>query len=229
MLQSISINYRGSPITIEDILQQATFLKKLKIPFLCSVGLIFALDVMKAITKQMGYIEAPSITLTSVVVLNWIVCAGGFLIYGRRIVQVLPNKFTSKVKRLTLQLTVMSVSIQISFSILTIIYILSCCNCSTYSYQSWSQPKHCSFVHSVSGYWQNWHYDRICYTGWTLHEVSTEVSFYLPTYYCFCGLCKQRSFNDTPNVSVSHICSYLKPLSQWSRRLSVHFINSFVI
>src|SRR3954467_9124395 len=98
MLASISINYKGKPITIEDMLQQARFLKKLKIPFVCTVAVIFLLVVMRAVTKHYGIIQVPSIILAAVVVLNWLACAGGFVIYGRRLVTLMPNSFSSKVR-----------------------------------------------------------------------------------------------------------------------------------
>jgi hypothetical protein len=114
MLQSISINYKGKPITIEDILKQAKFLRRLKFPFVGTFIVIFLLDIVKAVTKQHGITTVPSAILAAVAAFAWLLCVLGFLIYGRRIVQLLPNKYSTKVKRLTVQLTGLSVSFKTS-------------------------------------------------------------------------------------------------------------------
>jgi hypothetical protein len=112
MLQRISINYRGKSVTVEDMLKHATFLKKLKLPFVILVATDTVLYLVVAITMSISDSDAVVPELL-IVVYNCVIAifiSLGFLVYGRRLVSLLPNQYCGKVKRLSFKLTILMVS-----------------------------------------------------------------------------------------------------------------------
>jgi hypothetical protein len=104
------MNYKAKIVTVEEMLKQATFLKKLKFPFIFIVLTLFVLYVVEAVENSLGTPQTSLIVLAVYNCLVWLLATGGFLIYGRRLVSLLPNNYSKKVKRLTFNLIILSVS-----------------------------------------------------------------------------------------------------------------------
>jgi hypothetical protein len=150
MLQSISINYKAKTVTVEDMLKQATFLKKLKFPFIFTVTTLFVLNVVQAVEKSKGNQVVPMVILTAYNVLNWLFCTGGFLIYGRRLVSLMPNHFSGRIRRLTTKLTLLSVSLYVSRMMLIRIDHMSCIDYCVHWNLPWYPFQHSRYVYHFS-------------------------------------------------------------------------------
>jgi len=103
MLRTINTNYKGTHVTVEQVVQKVVFLKKLKIPFLVVVLSVMIFQIVAGF-----YFAAilPFIYYSTVV---WIVLMAGFVIYGRRLVSLMPPELFQRVRKLTLRVTILSV------------------------------------------------------------------------------------------------------------------------
>ena len=98
MLQSINSKYPGIEITIEDVLTKVHFLSRLKIPFIISVLL---LTIINEICQTVGVIYAPSLfwLRTIYVALFWLILNIGYIIYGRKLLNLMPPELVKKVRK----------------------------------------------------------------------------------------------------------------------------------
>jgi len=103
MLRTINTNYKGTHVTVEQVVQKVVFLKKLKIPFAVVVLSVMIFQIVSAFNF---YAILPFIYYSTVV---WIVLMAGFVFYGRRLVSLMPPELFLRVRTLTLRVTILSV------------------------------------------------------------------------------------------------------------------------
>lgn len=125
MLQKINTNYRGTVVTVEHVVQQVRFLRKLKIPFVIVISCLFFSHLAWSIVEglKINYVE-PRRWFYIYLTLNLLVLCLGFLFYGRRLVQLMPYELSKKVKKLTFRITLLSIYMLVSLVIVYIVVIV---------------------------------------------------------------------------------------------------------
>ena len=106
MMQNINKNYKGKDITLEEMVERVNFLQKLKIPFgVFLVGLtvaVFVLETLAHLNPESR--ELLRTVMFIMVMLCWVFLILGYLIYGRRLIKLMPFQLTKKVTRVMCQI-----------------------------------------------------------------------------------------------------------------------------
>eukprot|EP00027_Filamoeba_sp_ATCC50430_P008463 CAMPEP_0168560250 /NCGR_PEP_ID=MMETSP0413-20121227/10961_1 /TAXON_ID=136452 /ORGANISM="Filamoeba nolandi, Strain NC-AS-23-1" /LENGTH=259 /DNA_ID=CAMNT_0008591541 /DNA_START=249 /DNA_END=1024 /DNA_ORIENTATION=+ len=120
MMKSINMNYKGKEVTVEDMVERVQFLQKLKIPFGVFLVLltIAVYALMTAARLNSKYVVPLFAVLYALIGLCWLMLLAGFLIYGRRLIRLMPFELTKKVSRLTRKLTILSAFILLCFVVM---------------------------------------------------------------------------------------------------------------
>lgn len=127
LLIRINSSYKGKALTVEDVVQRVNLLKRLRIPFIASVIIIFALNVVDSVTQDINYsfYRSWDIAYYTIFLFCWLALSAGFLVYGRKLVSLMPRDQLKKVRSLTHRITVSSVCMLCEMIIITFVYFLS--------------------------------------------------------------------------------------------------------
>mmetsp|Transcript_13738 Transcript_13738/g.19051 ORF Transcript_13738/g.19051 Transcript_13738/m.19051 type:complete len:374 (-) Transcript_13738:23-1144(-) len=121
MMQNINVHYKGKEVTVEDMVERVKFLQKLKIPFalflILLTAAIYVMEIFMALEPQLT--TSLLAILNIMVGLCWLFMLLGFLIYGRRLIRLVPFQITKKVKKLTHKLTVLSAFILLLYIVVS--------------------------------------------------------------------------------------------------------------
>jgi len=129
MLQSINVNYKGKSVTIEEIIKKVNNLRKLRFPFIGVVCLMFVISVVRTITSIYGIeVTVMSIILYVYTMINWFGLSLGYLVYGRKLVALMPNVLTSRMKILTYRLTILCIVGLVSLIIIAVCLLIGAGN-----------------------------------------------------------------------------------------------------
>jgi len=109
MLEKINSQYE-SKVTLEDVVSKTRFMSKLRIPFLVLNGFAFIVGL----ARDIAFVSIPPPRaihyVWSVVFLFLYFFEGiGFLIYGRKVVSVLPDILAVKMRRVTKSISIIAV------------------------------------------------------------------------------------------------------------------------
>lgn len=122
MLVNINKNYKGKQITLEQMVEKVNFLKKLRTPFICVVASVFTFQI---ISNFLVYFLKNILYFLLFIFYTqtlWLILTFGFIIYGRRLVSLMPPNLFKRVRKLTLKVTVLSCIKIISFLVYIIVY-----------------------------------------------------------------------------------------------------------
>lgn len=106
MLSKINSSY-SKDVTIDDVVDKVRFLRKLKWPFIVIVILGFIIDIVYLIMRAIHpWNEGIIITYVWTVYYTfcWFMYAFGFVIYGFRLVRLLPPEVSGRMAQVSLQL-----------------------------------------------------------------------------------------------------------------------------
>jgi hypothetical protein len=101
MLEKINSRYKAN-VTVEDVLAQATLLKRLKIPFILVANVGFIVTVIHEFWR--AYVEVDfdfSYLFAAYFILIWISFTIGFFIYGKRLMDLMPQNISKKLRKVT--------------------------------------------------------------------------------------------------------------------------------
>jgi len=110
MLERINKRYQSN-VTLEDILGRVRFLQTLRIPFIVINALDVVLIIMYQIVRGVdprSVNDAGDVWVVYTCIL-FVVLAGGFLFYGRRLLRVMPTIMVRKMKRMTNLISIQAV------------------------------------------------------------------------------------------------------------------------
>ena len=100
MLQKINKTYQPKEVTVEEVIEQVKFLRKLIIPFVLVVGVLLALLLALSILIGLEIREgAMFVGFQTVVSVYWIAVFIGFVIYGRKLGDLMPPLLYNKVNK----------------------------------------------------------------------------------------------------------------------------------
>jgi len=109
MLKKVNKNYQ-TDVTLKTIMGQLGTLKKFQIPFAVMVLLGFGVQGLQAglFSTQRHHTLAAIIASTVYFMVCWVILTVAFLVYGRRLVAIMPDELAHKVKQFTRTVTIVS-------------------------------------------------------------------------------------------------------------------------
>jgi len=98
MLKAINKKYKGIDLTLETVLGQVKFVRRLKIPFAI---LVILLLVVEMVSHCYGELNMPVLLQIRLVYISifWLFLLVGFIIYGRKLVGIMPPDLIPKVRK----------------------------------------------------------------------------------------------------------------------------------
>eukprot|EP01119_Soliformovum_irregulare_P011605 TRINITY_DN2926_c0_g1_i1.p1 TRINITY_DN2926_c0_g1~~TRINITY_DN2926_c0_g1_i1.p1 ORF type:complete len:373 (+),score=33.97 TRINITY_DN2926_c0_g1_i1:59-1177(+) len=113
MLSKINSSY-SKDITIEDVVDRVRFLRRLKWPFIVIVILGIMIDIVYVVMRAAhNYNEGVTITITwtAYYTFCWFSYSFGFIIYGYRLIRLLPLEVSTRMRELSRTITITSLSL----------------------------------------------------------------------------------------------------------------------
>ena len=95
MMRKINSNYQKE-VTVESVVEKVRFLKKLKYPFIVIIFINAVLMIVWAFFERNGLY---TIVLFAIWLIVFILNCVGFLVYGRKLVSLMPKDIVKKVRR----------------------------------------------------------------------------------------------------------------------------------
>ena len=99
MFQKINKNYKGKEVTLEEVVHKVKFLSRLKIPF--AIFVVFVFVSMMSLSVLIGLDIQPVLLdylVHAQLAIYYLKLSVGFLIYGRKLVSLMPYEITKKVR-----------------------------------------------------------------------------------------------------------------------------------
>lgn len=102
MFQKINKNYKRKDVTLEEVVHKVKFLSQLKLPFTIFAVFVFismmTLTVIGGLGIQLWLLDN---IVNAELALIYVVLTIGFLVYGRKLVSLMPYELTRKVRKVS--------------------------------------------------------------------------------------------------------------------------------